>query len=83
MDALILDLLRRVRDLSAYIDAQEELAPAQYAALLRLQGDLTTRVGRLLRERGRADGGAQGDADLERAMHAALDAAAAILKTEL
>ncbi len=78
---LILDLLRRLHDLSAYIDRHPSLPPPQYAALLRLQGELTSRAGRLLRDRRQDDGPA--GAELERAIQEALDAAAAILKTDL
>ena len=80
MDALITDLLRRIRDLSAYIDAQEDLPPAQYLALLKLQGELTSRASRLLRER--AQGAGKAGADLEQAIQEALDAAAAALRAE-
>jgi hypothetical protein len=85
LDALIEDLERRVAGLSAYIDAHTELSPEQFSALLRLQGELTSRIGRLMRDRAHLARDAAGrDAEaLEQAINEALDAAAAVLDVEL
>ena len=83
LDALIGDLARRVRELSSYIDAHPDLEPAQFHALLKLQGELTSRVGRLLRERQQLAAPGQAGSELEQAIQEALDAAAALLETEL
>ena len=87
LDALIEDLERRVAGLSGYIDDHAELSPSQLLALLRLQGELTSRIGRLLRDRARLarDLAAAGreQEELDRAINEALDAASAMLGAAL
>jgi hypothetical protein len=72
LDAAIADLYRRLGQLSAYIDDRlADLEPGLYARLASLQGQLTSRLGRLLRDRQQL----QGDAadQLIQAVHQALD----------
>lgn len=83
LDALIGDLVRRVRELSAYIDAHPDLEPTRFCALLKLQGELTGRVARLLRERRQLAAPAGGRDEIDAAVQEALDAAAALLDLDV
>jgi hypothetical protein len=73
LDARIADLDRRIKDLSDYIDAHsaEDLDPLEYVKLLGLHGQLTSRLGRLLRDR-QTVAGAEDDR-LQAAIDDALD----------
>ncbi len=76
LHALIADLVRRVRELSQAIDALPGADPHQFAALVKLQGELTSRIARLLRQ-------AANDAPLDKALHEALDHVARSMGIEL
>jgi hypothetical protein len=71
LDAVIADLSRRIDQLSDYIDRNiAELDAEAYAKLAALQGQLSSRLGRLLRDRQQL----VGDADeLTKAIEGALD----------
>ena len=72
LDARIRDLDRRIRRLSDYIDDQPaDLDTGDYIALLNLHGQLTSRLGRLMRDRQQVSG--DEDTELTQAMSAALD----------
>jgi hypothetical protein len=66
LQALIGDLVRRVRALSQYLDAHPETDVRRFAALVKLQGELTSRIARLLRQ-------AQSEAPTNAAIQEALD----------
>ena len=70
--AVIADLQRRLRQLSAYIDDnRDELSHGGYLAAVRLQGMLSNRIARLLLDRKRLTGD-QAD-ELSAAIDEALD----------
>jgi hypothetical protein len=72
LDAAIADLYRRLGQLSRYIDERlADLEPGLYARLASLQGQLTSRLGRLLRDRQQLEGDAADQ--LIQAVHQALD----------
>jgi hypothetical protein len=66
LDKRIEDLGRRIQQLSNYIDGQPGLEPD----LLKLHGELTSRLGRLKSQRHQLDGG--GD-EMMKAIHEALE----------
>jgi hypothetical protein len=49
LPAAIADLERRIHSLSAYIDRSVELSPRELVTLVSLQGELTSRLGRLVK----------------------------------
>ena len=60
LDARIADLDRRIMALSAYIDQHaEDLDAGTYIRILSLYGELTSRLGRLMRDRHQMGGGSQ------------------------
>jgi hypothetical protein len=82
LSARIRDLDRRITGLSQYIDDNmHELDPRDYAALLALHGQLSSRLGRLMRDR--ASLGGDHDDELHQAMNEALDLVAQDLGIEL
>jgi dsDNA-specific endonuclease/ATPase MutS2 len=70
LDERIADLNRRIDQLSAYIDERKDLAPDDLVKLLNLHGQLTSRIGRLMRDRQQVSEDAD---ELTVAIHAALD----------
>jgi hypothetical protein len=59
LDARIAALNRRIEQLEQQIDAhRHELAPKEFAALAGLQGQMVSRLGRLMRDRQALGGGA-------------------------
>jgi hypothetical protein len=72
LDAAIADLQRRLRQLSRYIDDNlTDLDADTFVRLANLQGQLTSRLGRLMRDRQQVSGNA-GD-ELTAAINDALD----------
>jgi hypothetical protein len=72
LTARIDDLDRRIRQLSDYIDAHlADLVPEDFAALATLQGQLSSRLGRLMRDRAAIDG--ETSDELQQAVNEALD----------
>lgn len=72
LTARIDDLDRRIRQLSDYIDHHlADLAPEDFTRLAALQGQLSSRLGRLMRDRIQIDG--QGGDELTEAINKALD----------
>jgi hypothetical protein len=72
LDAAIADLQRRLRQLSTYIDDNlTDLDADTFVRLANLQGQLTSRLGRLMRDRQQVSGNA-GD-ELTAAINDALD----------
>ena len=61
----------RIEQLSCYIDTRADLEPGELVKLLSLHGQLTSRIGRLLRDRQRVSG--DGADELAQAVDAALD----------
>jgi hypothetical protein len=88
LDGHIAELDERLRGLATHVrrlDAQLEHDPAllpAYTRLLNLQGQLTSRLARLLRER-RQIGQEEGDDLMKQVMDEALDEASKILKVKL
>jgi len=80
LDARIRDLDRRVEELSAYIDGREDLVSEEYIRLLGLFGLLTSRLGRLMRDRVQLGGGEGG---LGEAIEDALAVASEVLGVDL
>lgn len=72
LDEAIAELQRRLRQVSAYIDEHfAELEPADFGRLSGLQAQMTSRLGRLMRDRQQVAGG---DSDeLAQAINQALD----------
>lgn len=71
LDTRIQDLDTRIGRLSEYIDAHQDLDAREMIALLQLHGQLTSRLGRLLRDRESLAG--QGNQALDDAINSALD----------
>ena len=79
LDQIIRDLHRRLTQLSSYIDhglerdgiGETSLDLSEYARLVSLQGQLSSRLGRLMRDQDRIAGDAADE--LTRAVNAALD----------
>jgi hypothetical protein len=86
LDARINDLNRRIEQLSHYIDqapigGTDGLDVDQYARLLSLHGQLTSRLGRLLRDR--AQMSPEDDSFLQGCINEALDQVSEILGVKL
>jgi len=87
IDTRIADLNRRIEQLSAYIDTvtigtgDRDIDVDQYARLLSLHGQLTSRLGRLLRDRQQIC--PEDDSLLQQAINDALDQASEILGVKL
>ena len=87
LDARIADLNRRIEQLSAYIDhvtvgsEDGDIDVDQYARLLSLHGQLTSRLGRLLRDKQQIS--PEDDSLLQQAINQALDQASEILGVQL
>ena len=79
LDARIRDLDRRIEELSAYIDGREDLASEEYIRLLNLFGLLTSRLGRLMRDREQLGG----EGGLGEAIEDALAVASEVLGVDL
>ena len=79
IDAIIADLTERLADLSAYID-RTALEHAEYLSALRLHSLLSSRLGRLMRDRQRLQGVAD---DLAAAINEALDTVGAVLGVDV
>ena len=71
LDTRIQDLDARITRLSEYIDTQDDLDTGEMIALLKLHGQLTSRLGRLMRDRESLAG--SDNSELETAINAALD----------
>jgi len=81
LDARISDLDTRVQQLARYIDTNlTDLTPEQYITLFNLQGSLTSRLGRLMRDRQTVTGDVD---ELDEAIKEALHVAGQILGTDL
>jgi len=81
LNARIIDLDRRVQQLSLYIDHKlTDLTPEHYLALFSLQGRLTSRLGRLMRDRQITTSAID---DLDAAIEEALKLTSALLETDL
>ena len=87
LDTRIADLNRRIEQLSAYIDhvtvgpEDGDIDVDQYARLLSLHGQLTSRLGRLLRDKQQIS--PEDDSLLQQAINNALDQASEILGVQL
>ncbi len=88
LDARIRDLNRRINQLSHYIDKallgdgeDDTITITDYGALVAIYGQLTSRLGRLLRDQQQLGGGS--NAELEQAIADALDMAGEVLGVEL
>ena len=88
LDARIRDLNRRIERLSQYIDEAElgdgtqgTITVDGYAKLANIHGQLTSRLGRLLRDKQQLDGGS--GAELAQAIGDALDMASQVLGVDL
>ena len=88
LDARIRDLNRRIERLSQYIDEAElgdgtqgTITVDGYAKLANIHGQLTSRPGRLLRDKQQLDGGS--GAELAQAIGDALDMASQVLGVDL
>jgi hypothetical protein len=87
LDARIADLNRRIEQLSTYIDHATigpndgDIDVDQYARLLSLHGQLTSRLGRLLRDKQQIS--PEDDSLLQQAINNALDQASEILGVQL
>lgn len=88
LDVRIRDLNRRIERLSQYIDAaalgdgkEDTLTITDYGKLVNIHGQLTSRLGRLLRDKQQLDGGS--GAELEQAIGDALDLASEVLGLDL
>lgn len=88
LDERIRDLNRRIHRLSQYIDDAElgdgendTITVTDYAKLANIHGQLTSRLGRLLRDKQQLDGGS--GAELEQAIGDALDMASTVLGVDL
>lgn len=81
LDARITDLDRRVQQLSLYIDQRlTSLIPSEYNTLFSLQGLLTSRLGRLMRDRYQITSAID---DLDTAIEDALKITSELLGTKL
>ena len=83
----IADLDRRIQHLSDYIDdvtigdEKGDISVNAYTKLVSLHGQLSSRLGRLMRDRQQLEGGEE--SELDRAIDDALDMASEILGVEL
>jgi len=81
LDARITDLDRRVQQLSLYIDRNlTDLQPDEYNTLFNLQGSLTSRLGRLMRDRQQVTAAID---DLDEAVQEALEITSHLIGTDL